>query len=59
MAKQFLHRANVIAILQEMGSKTMAKGMATDSLRYAGLLNRLLESFLDGAFVEMMATGFP
>jgi hypothetical protein len=58
MTQQFLHGANVVAILQKMGSKAMAEGMATDSFGNLGLVHCSLESFLDGAFVEMMAAGF-
>ena len=41
-----------------MGSKTMAEGMTAYSFGNLRLLNCLFKSFLDGAFVEMMAAGF-
>jgi hypothetical protein len=34
MAEEFLHGADIVAMLQQLRRKTMAKGMTTDSFIY-------------------------
>jgi hypothetical protein len=55
MTKQFLHRADVIAVFQQMGGKRMPQAMATRRFLKATLTNRLLYCFLGCIDVHMMA----
>jgi hypothetical protein len=50
VSKQFLDRADVIAIFQEMGRKTMAERMTTAALLNAGALESVFDGLLQHTF---------
>ncbi len=54
--KEFLHRANVVAVSQQVRGKRMAERVARDSLRQPGLSNRLLDGFLDEGLVNVVSS---
>ncbi len=57
MAKKLLHRANVVAVLEQMGSDGVAEGVTTDALDDATGANGLVEGFLDTTGMEEMTIG--
>ena len=57
VSEQFLNSTNVVAILEQMGGKAMAKGMATDAFIDVRFLSCLLNGFLLAAVIEMVAAG--
>ena len=58
VAEQFLDGANIVAILEQMGGKGMAKGMATDALLDARFLGGFLDGALKSRFVHVVAAFF-
>ena len=58
VSEQFLNGANVIAILEKMGGKGMAKGMATDALLDARFLGGFFDGALQSQFVHVVAAFF-
>ena len=56
MAKQLLHRADVIAVLQQMGRERMAKRMAAGRLGNPGGPHGGRDRLLQAALTEMMPT---
>jgi hypothetical protein len=51
----FLNGANVIAVLEQSGSKRMAKSVTTDQFDEAGDLGSVLDRTLEVAFVDVVA----
>jgi hypothetical protein len=51
MPQEFLHGADIVAVLQQVGSEAMAKGMAADPFANACLQDSLLERLLQATFV--------
>jgi hypothetical protein len=47
MTQKFLHRADVVAILEQMRCEGMAEGVTTDALGNVAGPNCLIEGFLD------------
>jgi hypothetical protein len=56
MAQQFLNSANIVAVLQKVGSEAVPKGMATNFFVDLGLLYGLLGSFLQATRMQMMSS---
>src|SRR5262245_26249961 len=54
VAQELLHRANVVARLEEVGGKGMPESMATGRLWYTRLSEGVLEHALNQRFVQMM-----
>ena len=57
--QEFLHRANIVTILQQVRGKTVSERMAAAALIQAGLAYRLLDRFLQHCFGNMMSTFSP
>lgn len=55
VAEEFLHRTDVVAVFQEMGSEGVAEGVAGNALANPGLLGGLPDCSLQVALVQMMA----
>ncbi len=55
MPQQFLHGADIVAILQQMCGEAMAEGVAGDALGDACPAGGLSDSFLQTALVHVMA----
>jgi hypothetical protein len=55
--KQVLNGADVGAALQQVGGEGMTKGMRADVLRQTGTADRHLDSLVNDARINMMATG--
>jgi len=55
VAEELLHRADVVAPLQEVGGEEVAEGVAGDPLVEAGLSSCILHRALHDALVEVMA----
>lgn len=55
VAKQFLDGADVIAVLQQVGGKAVAKGMWADGFGDGGEFGRFVNRFLHTVFVQMVA----
>ena len=53
--EQFLHRADIVAVFQEVGGEAMAEGMATGRLVNARQLGRLSDGSLRAGLAEVMA----
>ena len=53
-----VNKANIDAIFEHMGGKTMPEGMAADMLGNAGPINRTLYCFLQTRFKDMMPALF-
>jgi hypothetical protein len=58
MLKQFLHRANIIPSLQEIGREGMPQHVATHLFGQCNFYSCILNSPLLGIFVDMMPTHF-
>jgi len=58
VSQQFLHGADVIAVLQQVGGKTVAVGMTTCMFGNAGSTNRLFNRLLQKTLVLVMAKNF-
>ena len=56
MAKKFLDRADIVAVLEEVRGKGMAEGVAGRTFRDARLPNGAGDRPLDRRLVEMVAT---
>jgi hypothetical protein len=56
MAEEFLHGADIVAMLQQLRRKTMAKGMTTDSFIYFRQTPSEFNGLLQTTFIKMMAT---
>ena len=54
VAQQFLHRADIIAILQEMGGEAVTKCMTTDVFVYSGNLRSFLDRFIQATLMNMV-----
>ncbi len=54
MPEELLHRADVIAVFQQLGGKTVTHHMRTDALRDAGAPGRLRQRLLDHRLVQMV-----
>ena len=54
MPQQFLHRADIVAILQQVGSETVAKGVAGDALVDPGQASGFLDRFLHAALADVV-----
>jgi hypothetical protein len=62
VAEEFLNRADVIAILKQMGCKRMPERVRGCGLCQAGLANGLFHHLLQNGFVQVMSallSGFP
>jgi hypothetical protein len=61
MAQELLDRPDVVAILQQVGRKGVAEGVAADTLGNAGVGHRLLDRALQDRFVKVVPhpDGFP
>jgi hypothetical protein len=53
--QEFLHGANVVAVLEQMGGEGVPKGMAGRTLVNPGLPNGVFDRPLDRALVDVMA----
>ena len=58
VTEQFLHGANVIAILKEMSSKAMPQGMAGDAFSNGGVPRSFFYSPLEAGRVDMVTALF-
>jgi len=56
MAQQFLNRADVIPIFQQMGRKRVAESVTTRTLAQAGFSGCLFDSPLQDGFMEVMSS---
>ena len=54
MPEQFLHRANVVPIFQEMGGEAVAHHMRAEALREASLSPRSSHRLLDDRLVQVI-----
>ena len=54
MAQQLLYRADVVALLQQMGGKRVAKRMRTTELGDASFRGRLFDMLADSILMIMM-----
>ena len=54
MAEQFLHCANVVSVLDQMGGETVAHGVTACLFRYSGIDHGLSHSLLHRGIVDMM-----
>lgn len=54
MAEQFLNRANIVAMLQQMGGKAVAQGMTTDFFRQVGAFRCCFDRFLNHCFIQVV-----
>lgn len=54
--KQFLHGADIVAVLQEVGGETMPEGVGGDGFVYPGGLGGLLDGFLQAGFMDVVTT---
>ena len=54
VAKEFLDGADVVAVLEEVGGETMAKGVGADTFLYFGFLGGFFDGFLEGSFVDVV-----
>jgi len=57
VAEQLLHRADVVAGLEQVRRKRMAQAMTIDFLRDPSPLRCTFDRFLQSVLVDMMATG--
>ena len=57
--KQFLHRADIVAVFKEMSSKAVAEGVSGDTLVEAGESGRVFDRLLQAALVHMVAAHAP
>ena len=55
VAEEFLHGADVVSVLEQVGGVTMAKYMRGDALVYVGLARGGFDGFLQAGFVDMVA----
>ena len=55
VSEKFLDGANIVAVLEEVGSKGVAEGVCSDGFLYFRELGGAVNCFLQNAFVEMMA----
>jgi hypothetical protein len=55
MAKQFLNGANIVTIMKQMGSKTVAQRMDGNRFRDARLFNSFFQSALHSTLIQVMA----
>ena len=53
--EEFLHRSDVIALLQQMGGKTVSEGVATDAFVEPDRTSCLTHSLLQSTLTRMMA----
>lgn len=51
-----MNGADTVAVFEQVGGKTVAKGMATNPLGDIGGSNCAFDGFLQPAFMEVMAT---
>ena len=56
VAKQFLHRADIVSVLQEMASEAVTKGMVGDEFIDPGHLGSLLDRLIQTALMNMMTS---
>ena len=56
MTQQVLNGTDIVACLNEMGCKTVTKGVAVACFSYPGPAKGLLNSLLDGGFMDMVAS---
>ena len=54
VAEEFLDGADVVTVLQKMGSKRMTEGVAGDGLVDAGLLSSFPDRFLQSTRIQVM-----
>ena len=59
MAQQFLNRADVIAVLQQVSGKAVAQGVRRCRFGDASLLYRALERALEGLVLQVVAAHQP
>ena len=57
VAQQFLDCADIITVLQKVGRKTVAQGMAADVFLYACQFDGFFDSPLKAAGMDVMAAG--
>ncbi len=55
MSEQFLNRAYIVVVSQEMAGITVAKGMGGGSLADPGFLHRPFDCLLHMGFMEVIA----
>jgi hypothetical protein len=55
MAQEFLHGADIVTVLEQVGGEAMAEGVASDALVEAGGAGGLADGSLQAAFVQMVA----
>lgn len=55
MAQQYLNRANIHSVHEQVCGETMSEGMASDSLDYPGLPHCLFDGLLKRGLMNMMA----
>jgi hypothetical protein len=55
VAEEFLDGADVVAVLEQVGGKGVAESVATDALLDTCGTDSLFESFLQAAFVKVVA----
>ena len=55
MAEELLDGTDVVTVLEQVGGKTVAKGVGGDALVKACFLNGLFNGTLEGGWVEVMA----
>lgn len=56
VAEQFLHRANIVTVLQQVGREGVAQGMAPRMRGEPSLATGFFDCFLQDGFVEVMPT---
>jgi hypothetical protein len=57
VAEQFLHGADVITVLQQMGSEAVPEGVQGDGLGQAGTARGGVDGLLNRGLVQVMAGG--
>jgi hypothetical protein len=57
VAEEFLHRADVVAVFEQVGRKRMAEGVAAGPLGDSALAHGIGHGALDDGFVEVEAGG--
>ena len=59
VSQQLLHRADIVAVFQQVGGEGVAQGVAGAVFDYARGVNRPADRALDGVFENVVPTGYP
>ena len=57
MTEQFLNGADVVVVLEEMGSEGVPKRVGSNAFVYFGKTSRLFDRLLNSGFVQVMPPG--